>query len=212
MSTMPSFMQHLGNYFFTMREDVHNQTSFDPNVQGSINDPILNPISLIVHDINGRSKYSYIDGTVKNFSGVTITSISGFLDIGDPKNILKEEVVNSNRADIYVPYDEGIPNVYTTSKEITINFFVSDFWGGTDLNYGFLNTYSVQNDYENFVRTFIGKPVWINSVPHGRYNRFIGTKGITPVKQRLGNPFGQNIITGKLVLERIYSTDFKIGS
>jgi len=149
-------------------------------------------------DLNNTSNYA------------TITSINGFLDVGKAKNVLKEEVINSNKSDLYIPQ-----NIYTDANEITINFFVSDIFFPENLILTSTPSHwhiMVIHWYENFVRMFIGKKIWIKSTQHGCFNQFICMKDVKPIKEMLGYKRFErrNLIQGKIVLERIYTPDFRM--
>jgi len=144
----------------------------------------------------------------KNEKYITVTSIDNFFSVGKPKNILIEKNVHTVQNNVLLH-----PTTIYEETEITMNFFVSDFW--YDYNIGVpIGKPPVQIDlifkYEEFVKTFIGKKVWIKSIEHGLYNQFIGTKENKPTSILLNREKNSNIITGSIVLEKINSTSSKI--
>jgi len=137
---------------------------------------------------------------------VTVTSINGFFNIGTAKNVLKEEVVNSNKSDVYIA-----PETFYTPIEITVNFFCSDLWSDYWLSTpGVKNQRIVLANYEYFLEDHVGKMFWIKSIPHGMYNLFVCTKASEPTSIRLGVADGQHMIVGKLTLNSVYDRNFFI--
>ncbi len=171
---MPEFMQNKGKYFY---------------------DTLENPRFPFTIDINGHhNHYNFAD-----FHGVIVTSIDGIIGMGEPKNVLKEEVVNSGRSDVFVP-----ETVYTKSTEININFMVTDAF--IVLKYP-NEQISLITFFNRFLSVFIGRKVWIYFKDYNITNQFIGLKECKPSIIQLGRQFGQNRIVGKLILERIHTPD-----
>jgi len=170
---MPEFLQNKGKYFY---------------------DTLENPRFPFTIDINGHhNHYNFAD-----FHGVIVTSIDGIIGMGEPKNVLKEEVVNSGRSDVFVP-----ETIYTKSNEIKINFMVTDAF----FPKGTISPLLI-DCFNRFLNVFIGRKVWIYFKDYGVYNQFIGLKECNPSIIQLGRQAGQNRIVGKLALERIYTPDF----
>jgi hypothetical protein len=137
----------------------------------------------------------------------TVHKIDGFHTLGSPKNILKEEVVNSNKSDIYI----GKPEIYTEPIKISVNIFFSDLWGDFWNNPTFIASRKdlVIGNYYAFLGAFVGKLVWIKSIPDNMYNLFICNVETKPVSVQLSVD-GQNIIRSIFTFESIYTPNIYI--
>ncbi len=164
---MPKHMRKLGKYFFDF--------GIWSDYKGMVNS------TNIYFDINEQP-------------GWTVTNIDGFYDLPKPKNVLKEEVVNSPNSDVYVSN-----KIYHMPHEITIHFYISDFFWYI---YGNLVN-DILDLYYFFIREFSGKKIWIKSFPHQMKGQYIGLKDVKPSYMLLDRAKGQNVIGGKLILENI---------